>query len=126
MTFDPFDVVILPFPFADRNEAVVRPAVVLTGHAAFGQYSGTAIVAMITSARRSAWPLDVPITDLASAGLSVPCLVRAKLNSVDLRLIARKAGTIATIDRAAVGAALRQLLGAALGLDGAVERHFPT
>ena len=117
MIFDPFDVVILPFPFADRNEAVVRPAVILTGHAAFGQYSAAAIVAMITSARRSAWPLDVPITDLASAGLSVPCLVRAKLNSVDLRLIERKAGTLAPADRAATSAALRMLLGEAMGPD---------
>jgi mRNA interferase MazF len=116
VTFDPFDVVVLPFPFADRNDAVVRPAVVLTGHQPFGQQSGTAILAMITSAKRSAWPLDVPITDLASAGLSVPCLVRAKLNSIDCRLIERKTGSLAPADRAAISAALRNLLGEALGL----------
>ena len=116
MIFDPFDVVVLPFPFADRNETVMRPAVILSSHAGFGQRSGIAITAMITSAKRSAWPLDVPITDLASAGLHVACLVRAKLNSVDYRLIARKTGTIAPPDRAAISMALRELLGEVLGL----------
>jgi proteic killer suppression protein len=34
---------------------------------------------MVTSARQSAWPLDWPIENLASAGLRQPCLVRLKL-----------------------------------------------
>jgi mRNA interferase MazF len=122
VTFDPFDVVVLPFPFADRNETVLRPAVILTGHSRFGQHSGVALVAMITSAKRSAWPLDMPITNLASAGLRVPCVVRAKLNSVDYRLIERKSGTLAPSDRAALGAALRELLGEVLGLNEAESR----
>ena len=115
MTFDPFDVVVVPFPFADRNESVVRPAVVLTGHAAFHQHSGVVLVAMITSAKRSAWPFDVPVSDLASAGLTVPCVVRAKLNSLDCRLIARRIGTLAPADRSAIAAALRGVLGGVLG-----------
>lgn len=113
--FEPFDVVTLPFPFADRNESVVRPAVVLTGNAAFGAHSGVALVAMITSAKRSAWPFDVAITDLASAGLKVPCVVRAKLNAVDLTLIDRKIGTLGAEDRRAVGEALRGVLAGVLG-----------
>ena len=112
--FEPFDAVALPFPFADRNDSVVRPALVLTGHAAFGAHSGVALVAMITSARNSAWPFDVAITDLASAGLKMPCLVRAKLNAVDLALIARKIGTLGGEDRRGVGAALRGVLAGVL------------
>ena len=113
--FEPFDVVTLPFPFADRNDAVVRPALVLTSHAAFGAHSGVALVAMITSARNSDWPFDVAITDLARAGLKLPCLVRAKLNAVDLALIARKIGTLGAEDRRRVGAALRGVLAGVLG-----------
>lgn len=113
--FEPFDIVTLPFPFADRNESVVRPALVLTSHAAFGAHSGVALVAMITSAKRSAWPFDVAITDLASAGLSVPCVVRAKLNAVDLTLIDRKIGTLGAEDRRAIGEALRGVLAGVLG-----------
>jgi mRNA interferase MazF len=114
VAFEPFDVVTLPFPFADRNESVVRPAVVLTSHAAFGQHSGIAIVAMITSAKRSKWPFDVGIADLPSAGLRAPCLVRGKLNAIDLTLIDRKIGSLSPDDRHAIAAALRGLLAGVL------------
>lgn len=110
MIFEPYDVVIVPFPFADRQRSIVRPALVLTGHGSFGQQSGIAIVAMITSASHSSWPFDVPITDLNSAGLSMPCLVRQKLNSVALALVERKIGTLADADRTSVGTAVRHLL----------------
>ena len=110
MAFEPFDVVTLPFPFSDRQRAIVRPAIILTDHAAFGAHSGIALVAMVTSAKHSAWPYDVPITDLASAGLAMPCLVRQKLNSVAFELMDRKIGTIADVDRPPIRRALRQLL----------------
>jgi len=114
VTFEPFDVVTLPFPFADRNQVVVRPALVLTDHQPFGTHSGIAIVAMITSASRSAWPHDVPVGDLASAGLRAECVVRAKLNSIDLGLIDRKIGALSKSDSQAVRTALRQLLAGVL------------
>lgn len=114
MTFEPFDVVTMPFPFSDRQHSIVRPAVVLTGHADFGVRTGIAIVAMITSAKHSAWPYDIPISDLASAGLTVPCLVRQKLNSVAFELIDRKIGVVADADRGSIGRSLRQLLGGVL------------
>lgn len=116
MTYEPYDVVTMPFPFADSSQSIVRPAVILTDFAGFGQVSGIAIVAMITSAKRSHWPFDAPISDLDSAGLSMPCLVRQKLNSVAYSLMDRKIGVIAAPDRASVSAALRQLLAHALPL----------
>lgn len=110
MIFEAYDVVTVPFPFADRQRGIVRPALILTGHGSFGQHSAIAIVAMITSAKQSSWPFDVPITDLDSAGLSIPCLVRQKLNSVALALVERKIGTLADVDRKPVGTAVRHLL----------------
>jgi mRNA interferase MazF len=115
VSFEAFDVVTLPFPFADRRQVVVRPALVLTGHQSFGLQSGVVIVAMITSAQRSAWPFDVALTDLAAAGLKVPCVVRAKLNAVDCTLIERRIGAVGAADRAAIAAALRGLLADVLG-----------
>jgi mRNA interferase MazF len=107
--FSQFDVVTTPFPFADRSVSIVRPVVILTDYAAFGQRSEIAIVAMITSAKRSDWPFDVPITHLECAGLRLPCVVRAKLNSVAFSLMDRKIGTIALADRAAISGALAGL-----------------
>lgn len=114
VTYSPFDVIITPFPFADRNASVVRPAVILTDYSAFGQRSGVAIVAMITSAKRSDWPFDVLISDLESAGLRLPCVVRAKLNSVAFNLMERKIGSIAPADRVAIRQAFAGLFAGVL------------
>ena len=110
MTFDRFDVVVTPFPFADRATVVARPGVILSDWASFGSHTGVALVAMVTSARHSAWPMDVPVADLAAAGLSVPCLVRMKLNSIDASLMERRIGRLADVDAAAVKVALSHLL----------------
>jgi mRNA interferase MazF len=114
VTYSPFDVVTTPFPFADRNASMVRPAVILTDYAVFGQRSGIAIVAMITTAKHSDWPFDVPISDLECAGLRLPCVVRAKLNAVAFNLMDRKIGSLAPADRVAIGQALAGLFGGVL------------
>ena len=64
----------------------VWPAVVLS-EPAFQQHSGHLLLAMVTSARQSAWPLDWPIANLTAAGLGQPCLVRVKLFTLDERLV---------------------------------------
>jgi mRNA interferase MazF len=101
----------MPFPFADRATSVVRPAVILSDYHSFGQHSGVALVAMITSAKHSAWPFDFPITDIASAGLSQPCVIRCKLNSIDYSLMEKKIGVLAITDQQAVRSALCKLFG---------------
>lgn len=110
MTFKPFDVVTMPFPYADRAIASVRPAVILTNYDGFGQQSGVALVAMITTGKRSSWPFDVPVTNLADAGLSHACVVRCKLNSIDYTLMEKKIGRLSNADQQAVGTAVRNLL----------------
>ena len=111
MIFEPFDVVVLPFPFADRAQTVARPALVLSPHAGFGERSGVVLVAMITSAKRSDWPFDVPIVDLDAAGLRIPCLIRMKLNTIAHELVDRRIGTLGEADRVAMRAAMRALFG---------------
>ena len=110
VTFEPFDVVTMPFPFADKNKSIVRPAVILTDHMRFGALAGIAIVAMISSAKHSAWPYDVPVSDLQRAGLLMPCIIRMKLNAVDLKLMERKIGYLGDGDIERVKVALKSLL----------------
>lgn len=109
MIFKPFDVVTFAFPFVEKAGFVIRPVVILSGHDGLRDESGISIVAMITSAKRSAWPLDVAISDLAVAGLSQPCVIRMKLNSAAHELVDRHIGALAKPDCAAVTATLRQL-----------------
>jgi mRNA interferase MazF len=110
VTYDAFDVVVVPFPFADRTASKRRPAVVVSRAETFGARIGHSVLAMVTSQRQRPWPLDVPITDGARAGLTAPSLVRMKLFTLDHRLILRTAGNLAKADREGVLNALRELL----------------
>ncbi|HUX24482.1 MAG TPA: type II toxin-antitoxin system PemK/MazF family toxin [Burkholderiales bacterium] len=110
MTFEAYDVVVVPFPFTDRAATKRRPALVLSDRSAFNAAIGHVVLAMITSASHSDWPLDVALSDLQAAGLASASVVRMKLFTLDERLILRKAGSLAAADRKAVAAALRKLL----------------
>lgn len=94
----PFDVVVVPFPFTDRNATKRRPAMVLSS-SAFNQKAEHSVMAMITSAGQSSWPGDHFIQDLDAAGLPSECVVRLKLFTLDHRLVIRKAGTLGAVDQ---------------------------
>lgn len=110
MTYEAWDTVVVPFPFTDRTSAKRRPALVLSDATAFNANSGHVVLAMITSASNSDWPLDVSINDLDSAGLPSPSVVRMKLFTLDAQLIARKVGALADMDRKAVASSIHKLL----------------
>lgn len=105
----PFDVVSVPFPFTDKAQSKKRPALVLS-QVDFGLQSGHSVLAMITSAKNSSWPLDVPISDLAAAGLPSPSIVRMKLFTLDHRFILKTLGTLNKKDQKQVKLALEKLL----------------
>jgi mRNA interferase MazF len=111
VTYEAFDVIVVPFPFTDRSTRKRRPALVLSDARAFNRQVGQSVLAMITSAKNSDWPLDVEIGDLDSAGLPSASVVRMKLFTLDDQLMIRKAGTLAENDRKSVAATLRRLLG---------------
>lgn len=110
MTYEAFDVVVAPFLFTDRSTTKRRPTLVLSDAKAFNKQVGQSVLAMITSARHSNWPLDVEIRDLDSAGLPSASIVRMKLFTLDDQLVIRKAGALAQDDRKSVVVMLRQLL----------------
>jgi mRNA interferase MazF len=108
-TFEPFSVLRVPFPFTDRAVQRRRPAVVISGPD-FQLGSAHVLLAMITTAKRSSWPLDWPIQDLAPTGLKEACCVRLKLFSLDERLILGELGHLSAIDRGGVQENLRKLI----------------
>ena len=111
MTFEQWDVVVVPFPFADSAAQRRRPALVVSRPEALGNVVGHSVLAMITSAGHRRWPLDVTLADLAAAGLPAPSVVRMKLFTLDDRLVERRAGGLASSDAAAVAVALARLIG---------------
>jgi mRNA interferase MazF len=109
-TFEQFDVVVVPFPYTDTSTSKRRPALVLSDANSFNSKIGQSVMAMITSAQHSKWPLDINITDLDTAGLPAPSTIRMKLFTLDHRIVVRLCGKLAEADQSAVTKALGQLL----------------
>ena len=92
--FDPFDVVIVPFPYADRLAEKRRPALVISNRKLAAH--GLVWVAMITSADNEPWASDIAIADLDRAGLPAPSVVRpAKIACIEPSRIDRRIESIA-------------------------------
>ncbi|QNG27743.1 type II toxin-antitoxin system PemK/MazF family toxin [Synechococcus sp. HK01-R] len=104
-----FSLVRVPFPFTDRTTQKRRPALVVSAPH-FQINSGHLVLAMVTSATNSSWPMDWAIQELEGTGLPKPCGVRLKLFSLDERLILNGLGALADSDRRGVAECLRQLL----------------
>ena len=105
-----FDVVVVPFPFTDRQASKRRPALVLSQRA-FNQPARHAVLAMITSADQSAWPGDCLLRELAAAGLTSPSVARLKLFTLDERLVLRVCGRLAAADQKRLRSAWKGMSG---------------
>ena len=104
----------MPFPYADRPVRQRRPAVVIAAGELLAEH-GLLWLAMITSAANRGWLGDVPVSDLRSAGLPIPSIIRAaKIATIEAR-DADKLGVAVPEDRAAVAAYLNRVLGTTLG-----------
>lgn len=84
-SFEPGDVVKVPFPYTDRATRQRRPALVVSDTKLADEH-GLLWVLMITSAENRHWPQDVEITALTKAGLPVASVIRpAKIATIESR-----------------------------------------
>jgi mRNA interferase MazF len=110
-TFEPYDVVAVPFPLADAAAKKRRPALVVSTRY-YNDIHDQLVLAMITAVGGAAWATDTPIRDWRQAGLPTPCKVRARLFTLDKSLILKRLGALATYDRRRVGVILTQSVAA--------------
>ena len=111
MSFAPFDIVVVPFPYSDRLAEKRRPALVVSA-AVLGDELDRLWVAMITTDRGRRLIGDTAITDLTVAGLPAESLVRAsKIATIEVDRVLRRAGRLSDQDLAAASAALRTCAG---------------
>ncbi len=111
MILQPYDVVVVPFPYSDIAGEKRRPAVVVSAPE-LEMEQGRLWLAMVTSTPGPLQRGDALIADLAAAGLSVACRVRAgKLATLDSSRILRRAGALAQPDRETVHTALQACRG---------------
>ncbi len=99
-TYDQYEVVKIPFPFADIETTKVRPALILSSAKQFNAKIGVSVMAMITSkkVKQDPWPGDIAIEDLQSTGLPYPSIIRFKLFTLDHRLILERLGKLTERD----------------------------
>lgn len=97
ITYDPFSIVIVPFPFTDKMKTKRRPALVLSS-LKHQKETGHITLLMVTSAKHSAWDSDFLISHLQTTGLSSASIVRQKIFTIDNRLIIERAGKLSAHD----------------------------
>lgn len=110
MTYELFDVVVVPYPFTDKKSTKRRPALICSNAGNFNDLVEHSVMAMITSAKNSAWPLDVLIADLKKVGLHSPSVIRMKLFTLDHRHVIKKIGSLSPKDQKAFVKALQKLM----------------
>lgn len=100
-TFELYDIVKVPFPFTDIHAEKVRPAIIISSAKYFNARTGASVLAMITSLKsdRYMWPTDIEITELKSAGLPAPSVIRFKIFTLDHRLILQRLGVLSKTDQ---------------------------
>lgn len=82
-SFEPGDIVKVPFPYTDRSTRQRRPALVISD-ASLQRAHGLLWVLMITSEENRSWPGDVSISSFDKAGLPAPSVIRtAKVATID-------------------------------------------
>jgi mRNA-degrading endonuclease toxin of MazEF toxin-antitoxin module len=108
--FRPWDVVLVPLPYTEKTASKLRPAVVVSSEDLL-QATRLYFVAMVTNAEHAAWAGDVPVSNLATAGLPIPSIIRsARLATIDEAAIIRSLGSLATADRVKVASEIRAFL----------------
>lgn len=107
--YDPWDVVLVPFPFTDKDITKQRPAVVIN-KSEYQCKTGHLVMLMITGAKKSSWYSDIKIIGLDAAGLNIPSFIRFKIFSIDERMVIKKAGSLAKQDKQEVKKILNQII----------------
>lgn len=109
VTYEAFDVVVVPFPFSDSTMTKKRPALILSSSSHFNQKIRHSVMVMITSVRNASWPMDVHIKDLKVTGLPKASVIRMKFFTLDHRLVIKKIGVLSKRDQAAMKKVFQKL-----------------
>jgi mRNA interferase MazF len=108
-TFNCFDVVSVPFPYADRPVRQRRPALIISSPS-YERQTGLLWVVMITAAENRHWPGDVALSNPQQAGLSIPSIVRSTKIATIEAAQATRIGSIGAHEGDAVRAEVSKIL----------------
>ena len=92
------EVVLLPIPFTDLTSRKVRPAIVI------GRNGADLFLVPISSQLSNT---DFALKEWRTAGLNVPCGVKAQIATVEEKLVVKTVGVLTAADRQALNDRLR-------------------
>ena len=95
------DVVLLPIPFSDLSSRKVRPAIVV------GRKGADLFLVPIASQLSNS---DLALREWRTAGLNVPCGIKAQIATVDERLVVKTVCTLSAADRRTLDERVRSWL----------------
>jgi mRNA interferase MazF len=95
------DVVLLPIPFTDLTSRKVRPAIII------GRSGADLFLVPISSVLANT---DFPLIEWRTAGLNVPCGVKAQLATVEEKLVVKIIGRLSSTDSQLLNERLRTWL----------------
>jgi mRNA interferase MazF len=96
MAYEPGDVVLVPFPYRDRDATSTRPAVVVSCRAYNNQTDDLVIAGITSHPPRSSW--DYELQDWSVAGLGLPSTVRMLLATVAVSRVQLAIGRLSDRD----------------------------
>jgi mRNA interferase MazF len=109
-TYKIYEVVVVPFPFTDREKSKNRPALILSSEL-FNAKNGKSIMAMITSnTGKELWPNDIEIKELKPTGLLESSLIRFKIFTIDHVLFRARIGVLHDEDVKTIQDKLKEIL----------------
>ncbi len=100
MTCSSWDIIVVPFPFADSPTVKPRPVLIISEDK-FNEGNNHCVAAMITTAANSKWLGDSEISDIKKSGLTKKSFIRLKFFTLDLNFDYRKIGSLSAKDKAA-------------------------
>lgn len=92
-TFDPWDIVLVPFPFTDLSKSKKRPALIISS----ADYNkGLNVIIMFITSNISAFgrPGDYKIQKWREAGLPKPSMTRMKIATISKHIIIKRIATL--------------------------------
>lgn len=110
MTFQPGDVVLVPFPFTDLSAAKVRPGVVISDERYNAIEPDVILGALTSQLAASRGPFDYQVRDWRRAGLRLPSAFKPVIATLDPARIVLKIGALSSADWSEIQARLRSML----------------
>ena len=100
------DVVLVRYPFTDRSDAKVRPAVIVSAP----HSSLDLILVPLTSRVHFLLDGEFMLSDWQSAGLNVPTALKRGMSTIHASIVLKKIGVLTQADAIALDTSLRRWL----------------